>query len=97
MARFLGNKPAATTRETILLITVIIGFCILVFIAALLAPRVSRALQRGGDKPLSVGQRAGSKAPGPLGRLLQKPFSSSRRAVSKSETAGEKTRGKLRT
>jgi hypothetical protein len=80
-----------------LLITAIVGFCVLVFVTALVAPRVSRTLQRGGDKPLSFGQRAGSKAPGPLGRLLQKPFSSSRRAVSKSETAGERTRGKLRT
>jgi hypothetical protein len=78
-----------------LLIGAIIAFCVLLFVAALLAPRLSTRLQRGGDKPLAVGQRAGGKAPGPLGRLFQKPFSSSRRAVSKSGSAGRRTRFKL--
>jgi hypothetical protein len=78
-----------------MLIGAIIAFCVLVFIAALLAPRLSRYLQRGGDKPLAVGQRTGSKAPGPLGRWAQKPFGKSRQAVSKSGSAGRRTRSKL--
>jgi hypothetical protein len=78
-----------------LLIAAIIGFCVLVFVAALLAPRLSTRLQRGGDKPLAAGQRAGAKAPGPVGRAAQKPFSSSRKAVSKSGSAGRRTRFKL--
>jgi uncharacterized protein DUF6411 len=77
------------------LIAAVVGFCILLFIVALLAPRLSTWMQRGGDKPLTAGQRAGSKAPGPFGRWLQKPFSSSRRAVDKSGSAGRRTRGKL--
>jgi hypothetical protein len=78
-----------------MLIGAIIAFCVLVFIAALLAPRLSRYLQRGGDKPLAAGQRAGSKAPGVLGRWAQKPFGKSRRAVSESGSAGRRTRSKL--
>jgi Family of unknown function (DUF6411) len=79
----------------LMLIGAIIAFCVLVFIAALLAPRLSQYLQRGGDKPLAAGQRTGSKAPGSLGRWAQKPFSKSRRAVSKSGSAGRRTRSKL--
>jgi hypothetical protein len=78
-----------------MLIAAIIAFCVLLFVVALLAPRISHYLQRGGEKPLAVGQRAGSKAPGPLGRLFQKPFSSSRKAVSKSGSAGRRTRSKI--
>jgi hypothetical protein len=78
-----------------LLIAAIIVFCVLLFVVALLAPRTSRYLQRGGDKPLAAGQRVGAHAAGPLGRLFQKPFSSSRKAVSKSGSAGRRTRWKL--
>jgi hypothetical protein len=77
------------------LIAAIIGFCVLVFVVAILAPRISRALERGGDAPLGAGQRTASHAPGPLGRLLQKPFGKSRRAVHKSGSAGRRTRFKL--
>jgi Family of unknown function (DUF6411) len=78
-----------------MLIGAIIAFCVLLFLVAILAPRWSTLLQRGGDKPLSLGQRAGSHAPGRLGRWAQKPFSSSRKAVSKSGSAGRRTRFKL--
>ena len=72
----------------------IIAFCVLLLVLAFLAPRLSRHVERGGDGVLGVGQRAGGKAPGFLGRLLQKPFSSSRKAVGKSGRAGRKARGK---
>ena len=78
-----------------MLIAGIIVFCILLFLVAILAPRMSRHLERGGDKPLSLGQRGASKAPGPLGRWLQKPFGSSRKAVHKSGSAGRRARDKV--
>jgi hypothetical protein len=78
-----------------MLIAGVIAFCILLFLVAILAPRISRHLERGGSKPLGVGQSAASKAPGPLGRWLQKPFGSSRKAVHKSGSAGRRTRSKL--
>ena len=73
----------------------IIGFCVVLLVLAFLAPRLSRYFQEAGDKPLSVGQRAGSKAPGRLGRWLQKPFGTSRKAVSKSGATGRRGRAKL--
>jgi hypothetical protein len=73
----------------------VIGFCVLLLVLAFLLPRLSRPVERGGDRALSVGQRAGGKAPGPIGRLLQKPFGKSRKAVSRSGSAGRRGRGKL--
>jgi hypothetical protein len=78
-----------------MLIAGVIVFCVLLFVVALLAPRISRYLERGGDKPLSAGQRTAGKAPGPLGRLFQKPFGKSRKAVHKSGSAGRRGRAKL--
>jgi hypothetical protein len=75
-------------------IIVIAGVCVLLLVLAFLLPRLSRGPQRGVDKSLGVGQRAGSKAPGPLGRLLQKPFSSSRKATNKSASLGRRGRDK---
>jgi Family of unknown function (DUF6411) len=71
-----------------MLIAAIIAFCVLLFLVALLAPRVSRYMERGGDAPLRGGQRVAGKAPGPLGRWLQKPFVKSRNAVHRSGAAG---------
>ena len=71
-----------------MLIGAIIAFCVLLFLVALLAPRLSRYMERGGDAPLRGGQRAAGSAPGPLGRWLQKPFGKSRKAVHKSGAAG---------
>jgi uncharacterized protein DUF6411 len=63
-----------------MLIGAIIGFCVLLFIVALLFPRTSRRMERGGDAPLGAGQRAAGEAPGRFGRWLQKPFRTSRKA-----------------
>ena len=76
-------------------IVVIVGVCVILLILAFLLPRLSRHPQRGVDKTLSAGQRAGGSAPGPIGRLLQKPFGSSRRATSKSASTGRSARDKL--
>jgi hypothetical protein len=78
-----------------MLIAAIIVFCVVLFVVALLFPRASRGLERGGDAPLGVGQRAASRAPGGLGRWLQKPFGKSRKAVHKSGSAGRRSRFKL--
>jgi hypothetical protein len=78
-----------------MLIAGVIAFCVLLFVVAILFPRLSRGLERGGDAPLGAGQRQASHAPGPLGRWLQKPFGKSRKAVHKSGSAGRRTRFKL--
>jgi hypothetical protein len=78
-----------------MLIAAIAAFCVLLFLVAILAPRISRHMERGGDAPLRGGQRVAGKAPGRLGRWLQKPFGTSRKAVHKSGSAGRKTRDKI--
>jgi hypothetical protein len=78
-----------------MLIGAVIAFCVVLFILAFLFPRMSGKVERGGDAPLGVGQRAAGKAPGRLGRWFQKPFSSSRKAVHKSGSTGRRTRFKL--
>lgn len=76
-------------------IVVIAGVCAVLLVLAFLVPRLSHGPQRGVDKSLGAGQRAGSKAPGFLGRLFQKPFSSSRKATNKSASLGRRGRDKL--
>jgi Family of unknown function (DUF6411) len=76
-------------------IAIIVGVCIVLLILAFLLPRLSRHPQRGVDKTLGVGQSAGSRAPGFLGRLFSKSFSSSRKATNRSAGAGRRGRGKL--
>jgi hypothetical protein len=72
----------------------VIGFCVLLLILAFVAPRLSRHPERGGQNVLGIGRRGASKAPGPLGRLLSKGFSTGQRAVSKSGSAGRRGRSK---
>ena len=76
-------------------IALVVGFCVLLLILAFLAPRLSRHPERGGQKALGLGSRGASKAPGRLGRWLQKPFHTSQKAVSRSGSAGRRGRGKL--
>jgi uncharacterized protein DUF6411 len=78
-----------------MLTAAIIAFCVLLFILAFLAPRLSRYFQRAGEKPLELGQRAGGKAPGKLGKWLRKPFSAGEKAVQKSGSEGRKARAKV--
>ena len=72
----------------------VIAFCLLLVVAAFLAPRMSRYLQRAGDTPLAGAQKTAQQAPGKLGKWLSKPFSSSRKAVDKSGSAGRRGRAK---
>jgi len=73
----------------------VIAFCVLVLIAAFLAPRMSRYLEQAGTRPLAEGQQQAGKAPGKLGKWLSKPFGTSRRAIHKSGSAGRRGRSKM--
>ena len=76
-------------------IGIIVAICVLLLVLGFLVPRLSRGPQRGVDRTLGVGQRAGGKAPGIIGRLFSKSFGTSRRATNKSASAGRRGRGKL--
>jgi Family of unknown function (DUF6411) len=76
-------------------IAIIVGVCVVLLILAFLLPRLSRRPERGVDRTLGLGQTAGGKAPGPVGRLFSKGFGSSRRATNKSASTGRRARGKL--
>ena len=78
------------SREPPVLIIGVVAICILLFLLALLVPRLSRRPQRAVDRGFGGGARAVSHAPGPLGRWLQKPFRTSQRAADKSAAAGRK-------
>jgi hypothetical protein len=78
-----------------MLIAGLIVCCIILLILAFLAPRLSARPQRGADRTLGLGARAGSSAPGRLGRWLPKPFRTGRKAVDKSTSTGRRGRAKL--
>jgi hypothetical protein len=73
----------------------IVAVCAVLLILAFLLPRFSRRPQRGTQRSLGMGSRAAGKAPGPLGRLLSKPFHSSSRAVGRSGSAGRRARRRM--
>jgi Family of unknown function (DUF6411) len=76
-------------------IAIIVGVCVVLVILAFLLPRLSRTPQRGVDRTLGVGQTAGGRAPGPVGRLFSKAFGTSRRSTNRSASTGRRARGKL--
>jgi Family of unknown function (DUF6411) len=76
-------------------IAIIVAVCIILLILGFLVPRLSSGPQRGVDRTLGVGQRAGGKAPGPIGRLFSKSFGSSRKATNKSASTGRRARDKM--
>lgn len=78
-----------------MVIGIVIGVCVLLAILGFLVPALSNHARRGSDKGFSLGQRAGGKAPGPIGRLLSKSFGKSQRAADKSHSAGKSARQKL--
>lgn len=78
-----------------MLIAGIVALCIVLAVLAFLLPRLSTHPQRGVDKTLGAGQHGAAHAPGKLGKWLQKPFQSSRKATNRSAQAGRKGRGKL--
>lgn len=78
-----------------MLIAGVIVLCIVLAVLAFLLPRRSIWPQHGVDKTFAAGQQGAAHAPGKLGRWLQKPFRSSRKAADKSAAAGRRGRGKL--
>ena len=68
----------------------VVAVCVVLFLLALLLPRLSRKPQRVVDRGFGAGARAMSFAPGPLGRWLPKPFRTSQRAADKSAAAGRR-------
>jgi hypothetical protein len=73
----------------------IAAICVVLFLLALVAPRLSRKPQSAVDRGFGAGARAASKAPGPLGRWLPKPVRASQRAADKSAAAGRKVHHKV--
>ena len=78
-----------------MIIGAVIVACIVLVVLAFMAPRLSRHPERGAHRLFGLGSRTGSRAPGPLGRLLSKPFRSGSRAAGRSAAAGRRGRGKL--
>jgi hypothetical protein len=78
-----------------MVIGAVIAICVLLAILGFLLPRLSDHARRGTDKGFSVGQRAGGKAPGPIGSLLSKSFGKSRKAADKSHSGGRRARSKM--
>jgi hypothetical protein len=76
-------------------IAIVVAVCIVLLVLAFLLPRLSIWPQRGVDRTLGVGQRAGGKAPGPIGKLFSRSFGTSRRATNKSASSGRRARAKL--
>jgi hypothetical protein len=72
----------------------VLAFCVLIFVLAFVAPRLSRGPQRAGQGAMGFGSRGASKAPGKLGRWLSKPFQSGSRAIGESGAAGRRERRK---
>ena len=78
-----------------MLIAGVIALCIVLFLLAVLAPRLSRHPERASHRVLGMGGRGASKAPGKLGTWLAKPFHKSSKAAGKSANAGRDVRDKL--
>jgi hypothetical protein len=78
-----------------MIIGVVIAVCILLFLLAILAPRLSRHPERASHKAFGLGGRGASKAPGKLGTWLAKPFHKSSKAAGKSADAGRDVRSKM--
>jgi uncharacterized membrane protein YqaE (UPF0057 family) len=76
-------------------IAIVVAVCIVLLVLAFLLPRLSIWPQMGVDRTLGAGQRAGGKAPGPIGKLLSKGFGTSRKATNKSASTGRRARRKM--
>ena len=75
-------------------IAIVVAACVVLFILAFLAPRMSRHAERGAKAPAHAGSRGARKAPG-IGHWLAKPFDSASKWMGKSARGGRKSRGKM--
>jgi hypothetical protein len=78
-----------------MIIGAVIGVCVLLFLVAVIAPRLSHGPERASKRAFGLGGRGAGKAPGRLGRWLAKPFHKSSKAAGKSADAGRDVRSKL--
>ena len=78
-----------------MIIGAVIALCLLLFLLAVVAPRLSRKPERASRKAFGLGSRGASKAPGKLGRWLAKPFHTGSRAAAWSADKGRDVRSKL--
>ena len=78
-----------------MIIGAVIALCVLLFLAAIIAPRLSRHPERASHKVLGMGGRGAGKAPGKLGTWLAKPFHKGSKAAGKSADKGRDVREKL--
>jgi hypothetical protein len=78
-----------------MLIAGVIVLCVILAIAAFLAPRLSRHPQHGASRAFGMGAQGTSKAPGKLGKWFSKPFRTSQKAVNRSAEGGRRERRKL--
>lgn len=78
-----------------MIIVGIVAICVVLAVLAFFVPRLSRHPERGTQRTLGLGSRAGSKAPGVMGRAFSKPFRSSSKAVGRSGSAGRRARWRM--
>ncbi|MGW1543016.1 DUF6411 family protein [Streptomyces sp. NPDC002309] len=78
-----------------MMIVAVIFACVVLAVLAFLLPRLSRHPQNGAQRTLGLGSRAGSKAPGVLGRLFSKSLQAGSRALGRSGSAGRRARGRM--
>ena len=76
-------------------IAIVVGVCVVLLILGFLVPRLSRRPEGAVHRVLGLGGPTAGSAPGPLGRLLRKPFDSSSKAAARSASAGRRGRDKL--
>ena len=69
--------------------------CVLLFVAGFIAPQLSKKPQYRIDKLLAKATGKATNAPGPLRKVIAKPFGKSEKATNKSASAGRKARFKL--
>jgi hypothetical protein len=78
--------------KALLLVVVV---CVVLFLAGLIAPRKSRALQQRFSRLMNRGERKSARKGGRVGKATRKSLKWSRRAGEKSARAGRDTRREL--
>ncbi|MFD0226007.1 DUF6411 family protein [Streptomyces hirsutus] len=78
-----------------MVVVAVVAVCAVLAVLAFPIPGLSHRPERGTHRTLGAGARAGGKAPGILGRLFSKPFHTGSRAVSRSGSAGRRSRGRM--
>ncbi|MER7576921.1 DUF6411 family protein [Streptomyces sp. NPDC126514] len=73
----------------------IVAACAVLALLAFVVPRLSRHPERGTQRTLGAGSRAGGKAPKILERIFSKPFRSSPKAAGHCGSAGPRARGRM--